>query len=1099
MIRLAITTRVCAITFFLLAVGFTCQAQLRIPLTIQEALYPGSPTGGVARVQDPVTVGLPLPDSAGIKSISQLGLSGSPVGQFRILGRWPSGNAMWVLVDAQASLAGGGKNTSISLVPGIGDFGGSNLALDKGKEIIVNTGAAQFTIRKSRFNLFDRVVVHGKPLVESGSSQGLVVMGPDTTLTVAAPKQAPDLSSASGGSLPERPYYVRLSYATASGETEAGPEQRIAVSAGNLLRVASPPPEAHATGYYVYDSKAKDEETLQTPVAIAMGAPWSEPPSGRITNTRHYPDVNGVGTGCGVCDVPYSSNNDAHSTAIIEENGPARAVIKADGSHVDASGHAYMHYTVRMQFYKGKSYAKVEVILRNADAPAGHERDLNSAFKGFASYEARITPALTQPRAYSIGTDTDASVNGRFHARESAYLYQAYSDNMEFGDWRASNCPGAGRGRCVEPFITRTPAGPGKFTYAQDGYQIVAGDQLLAHKDHTRYPRGWADLSEAGGAGVEVGVYQLSAYWPKSLQFVDGGSEVRVGIWPDQKLFRNGQGKPYYQPWPEYSIHDLFFDFHDQVLKSPADTFLSFQHYLLARAPFDYYNRTGVLFYPLLDPGAEDRYFSSLDIHPLHDVAPKIFRYYAWPMSGSGNQHELRWSFLRNFLESGFTGRYIYAAQFYRMIAEHGFPRSDGFDWRDYPIARLDPRGFPAELPAANINLAYRNWIDDEHAHWYGMTNYYFMTGDETIKDQLLDGVKDRYLNPKSVYNTGHEWDTRDIGAALMAFARLYQALGAIRDPDAQPLLAVADQVLNSQVFPELQVSGFGNSHQGISRTRGVHFGCCAHDTEPGGFNGRVSSSFHLNILEEGLYELAQARGPSWPKYNLAMDLTYAMARWSLSESYGPAGTVPSEASSGWRYMLFIDQPNEGPKSWWYKPKVIATNWFHFFVLAAYSGDTSWRRDFDWYLQRTASNGDMVEFGSHMMQASMEQILHPPAAKLVSVPVTATSTGDGTYTLRWTLPAAAKAYRIKYEAGKNIVDWLDFNAGTGTFGLDPNKNWPWFAADDISSPPAHAQGPQTYHFHGTPRQTYTFAIKAEVPTSLAERNKGGVSHQENTQ
>lgn len=1091
MTRLNFTTRFYSLIWVLFALVPGAAAQLKVPLTIQEALYTGSPTKGIARSQEPVTVGIPVPDSANVKSVSQLGLSGSTVGQFRILGRWPSGNAMWVLVDAQASLAAGGKNTDISVVPGRGDFGGPVLAADNGKEIVVNTGPAQFTIRKSRFNLFDRVVVHGKTMVAPGSSQGLVVMGPDTTISVAAPRQAPDLSSASGGSLPARTYYVRVSYATVSGETEAGPEQRIALSAGNLLRVAPPANVPHATGYYVYDSKAKDEETLQSPAAIPLGTSWSEPATGRITNTRHYPDLSGVGAGCGVCDIPYSSSNDSHSTAVMEENGPVRAVIKADGSHVDSSGHAYMHYTVRLQFYKGKTYAKVEVILRNADSPSGTARQFNSAFKGFTAYEARITPALAQSRTYSIGTDTDRSLTGSLHARENAYLYQAYSDNMEFSDWRASNCPGAGRGRCVEPFITRSPAGPGKFNYAQDGYQIVAADQVLVHQDHTRYPQGWADLSDSTGAGLEVGVYQLSAYWPKSLQFVNGGSEVRIGIWPDQKLFHNGEGKSYYQPWPEYSIHDLFFDFHDQAQKSPADAFLAFQHYLVARAPIEYYNRAGVLFYPLLDPGAEDRYLSSLAIRPLHDVVPRIFRYYAWPMSGSGNQHELRWSFLRNFLERGFTGRYLYAAQFYRMVVEHGFPRSDGFEWRDFPASQLDPRGFPGELPAANINLAYRNWIDDEHAHWYGMTDYYFMTGDETVKDQLLDGVKDRYLNPKTVYNTGHEWDTRDIGASLMAFARLYQALSAMRDPDAQPLLQVADQVLNTQVFPELQVSGFGNSHQGISRARGVHFGCCSHDSEAGGFNGRVSSSFHLNILEEGLYELAQARGPSWSRYNLAMDLTYAMARWSLSESYGTvAGAVPSEANSGWRYMIFIDQPNDGPKSWWYRPKVIATNWFHFFVLAEYSGDTAWRREFDWYLQRTAANGDMVEFGSHMMQASMEQIFRPPALKLVSVPVSATPAGDGTYTLHWSLPKDAKSYRIKYETGKSIVDWLDFDAGTGKFALDPNKNWPWFAADEILDPPPLTQGSQTYHFHGAPHQTYAFAIKAEVPTSLAELTKG---------
>ena len=63
-------------------------AQMNIPLIIQESRVPG--TSGVARSQDPVTVGIPLADSAAIHDAAQLGLAGTSAGQFRVLGRWPS-------------------------------------------------------------------------------------------------------------------------------------------------------------------------------------------------------------------------------------------------------------------------------------------------------------------------------------------------------------------------------------------------------------------------------------------------------------------------------------------------------------------------------------------------------------------------------------------------------------------------------------------------------------------------------------------------------------------------------------------------------------------------------------------------------------------------------------------------------------------------------------------------------------------------------------------------------------------------------------------------------------------------------------------------
>src|SRR5579872_7024378 len=70
--------------------------QLHVHLTVQEALYAGAPTRGIARRQGPVTVGVPLADAAAIKSVSQLGLLGASAAQFRVLGRWPSGNIEWV-------------------------------------------------------------------------------------------------------------------------------------------------------------------------------------------------------------------------------------------------------------------------------------------------------------------------------------------------------------------------------------------------------------------------------------------------------------------------------------------------------------------------------------------------------------------------------------------------------------------------------------------------------------------------------------------------------------------------------------------------------------------------------------------------------------------------------------------------------------------------------------------------------------------------------------------------------------------------------------------------------------------------------------------
>ena len=87
-----------------------------------------------------------------------------------------------------------------------------------------------------------------------------------------------------------------------------------------------------------------------------------DPAAAYPANVTCLPDAGGS-----ACTTAYTSANDPNSTAVIEENGPAMAVIKATGDHTDGAGHVYMHFTARFYFYKNKSYVKVTSILRNAD------------------------------------------------------------------------------------------------------------------------------------------------------------------------------------------------------------------------------------------------------------------------------------------------------------------------------------------------------------------------------------------------------------------------------------------------------------------------------------------------------------------------------------------------------------------------------------------------------------------------------------------------------------------------------------------------------------------------------------------------------------
>ena len=948
-------------------------AQLPVQLTVQEAIYPGASTSGINRTQDPVTVGIPLPDSANINNISQLGLSGALVGQFRALGRWPSGNIKWLQVDTQTDLPAGGQSANIVLTQGTGNFGGDNLATDNGATITVSTGAATFTIKKANFNLIDQAVVNGQTLVTAGSSTGLAVVGPAPGSTVCP------------------------------------------------------------------------------------------------------------------CSTTYTSSNDPDSTAVIEENGPVRVVIKATGQHKDASGNAYMRYTVRLHFYKNRSNVKVASQLQNADYGASHTSI--SAYKGFASYEARLTPSLASARSFSFGTSS-SPVSGSFTGTENAYLYQAYSNSLEDCEW---NGPDLRPQYSLRSYIARTYVSGSTcstvWKYAQEGYQVVHGNTAVSTGSRSQYPDGWADLQDSSGAGIEVGIYQMAAYWPKSLQFMNGGTEARIGIWPDQSLFQGGSGQQYFQSWPQYSIHTLYLNFHSSGASNPATAFHTFQYNLIARAPRVQYSNSGVLPYVLGDPKEEDSYYKSLGMWCCitDNNSPHAFRYYGWTAGGGGNQSEFRWADLMLWVQRGHVGRYLNSANFYRFQTEQVFPRSDlngtsPFHWRDVsiPPSNIDGGGFPT-INSLNNNIGCdpgetqcgRNWIDDQHAHWYGMIDYYFMTGDESIKDAIQAGPSDKFGNPNIQFvQKGLYWAARNIGEALTSDARLNLFYSAIGDStSASKALAAGDLILQNQVWPAMQLSGFGTAPQGVSRTRGVAWGCC--DTP------REAKPFQMGILNEGLWEYLQAHGTKWPQYQQTFDLAYGIANFAINEAWRSGTFVDNcDGGTGMAYDIYLDQTNNPLPS-----GCNQTVWFNFFIPAKYTGDpnawNAWASKFATQLKRISTT-PFADYGTIFVGASINEILHPVAYKLVDVPVT--NVGG---TISWTVPPGAVSYRIKYSNNK-IVDWLNFNPATNTFGLDPNANTPWFAATDVPNTPIPnaAGSSQTYSASGFGSTTNLhFDLKAYISSS----------------
>jgi hypothetical protein len=1072
-------------------------------LVVQAEDWPGAPyLPSGTRSNAPVTFGVPLPDAIGVpgtlgSSPSQLALkdaSGAALpSQFRVLGHWNSGNAKWVLIDAQLPSfiegqeaemdlvqvpAGGGNTPSTSMGTQCTGTGTPIAACTDAHHIVVNTGAATFSLKESNYNLFDDVRVGTTHLVSAASH------GPQDGLALLGPRD--------GLSLPH-----------------------------------------------------------------SVSCPNGPPPT---------PD-----TGAQPCDNLYTSNLDPTSTCSFDDNGPLRSTVKCAGNLVDGAGQVYLHFTTRTTFWAHHSDVKLQVVLRNADATLA-SNSFASAYKEFTSFAARVTTSLASGlRTVTFGTAEGPKTVTVSAPSDQAYLYAGYENFLNYGDFEnVAPCASVSdASRCSYSPIRITSNGPPR-VYGQNGYQVALNGAVQASGTSAQVPPGWFDEVDAAGNGVESGVYQAAAYWPKSLEVGAGGAEIGVGLWPDQSLFLPAPNavQSYAQWWPGWSIHDLYFNFHTGSLASPEEPFLEFQSALVGRAArVDAYDlardgETGMsaMLFGLPDPAAEDSYLANLGIvcsagnlgQCLSDVglgakaAPQMamFRFWETPSSGGGNQHEFALGMLRNWLQRGLVGRYVMARHWYRFLAETGVPHTDtpgGFRALCTPgkscSPSLSPWGYPEAIHPTNVT--FEDWLDAansmEHAHIYGEIDWYNLTGDETIKEHILAAYKDLTLNRNvpfnnpaysSVPNTNAVISTRAVGHKLRLHARFSIFLRDIDDPDEDTtthatVLAPADNLFAYAIQPPLILSGYpagavdapgcdaatpdevGACVQGTSPVRGIPWilnvdNCGTSGGSPpcDAVSHRVVKPFQNGILAPGLYEYLEAfinaRGHGqWQELNgqrfddrTIRGFLYAVGVSTYAENFNDAPGVNSSMADGINYDGFIDYLNSTPPctegscshtctmgcdSW--------TTWFNLFAIGAATGTTAdldgtpWQAAFDVQMRKVgpemANAIEPSEWMSDIAEAAIDiAISHNPSLPsspttgsgvpvLTKVPIrvnpttcAAPSTGTMTCTLTWTPPARlsvvdGETYELRYGAcktgsadcpagGMAISGWLRFHPNCST-------------------------------------------------------------------
>lgn len=212
-----------------------------------------------ARVDEPVTSGVPIPQSSQLLNVSQLRVldaANQPVpAQFRVLGRWGSGPddttrpIRWLEVHFAADVPASATATYQLDVGGSGNAPAALQATQLADAITVTTGPARFRIDRNNFDLFDTVWI--------------------------------DLDA----------------------NTIFADEERIVL------------PNA--------------ENSLENGLFVRQGG------------------------------TEFRSNREAPQSVVLEEAGPLRAVVRAEGFHSATNDDDLLRYVTRLTFYAGQSYVSV--------------------------------------------------------------------------------------------------------------------------------------------------------------------------------------------------------------------------------------------------------------------------------------------------------------------------------------------------------------------------------------------------------------------------------------------------------------------------------------------------------------------------------------------------------------------------------------------------------------------------------------------------------------------------------------------------------------------------------------------------------------------
>jgi hypothetical protein len=427
----------------------------------------------------------------------------------------------------------------------------------------------------------------------------------------------------------------------------------------------------------------------------------------------------------------------------LEDNGPALAVLRAEGSFSVDGVSPLFDFTLRLSASAGSRVLGVDLTLRNARPDAVTHAE-------FSAVELMVPlglgPGAEVVMAAAADSGEQVEIAFPLAGTNSLGLHISKVESPVVGD---------DPGSCGTPEVNVEWNAPvpwamadvdcggevkQKKVYLQGGYEILVGDQALpGHRlvdpvsdPLDRFPnQPFVDAGD-GLAGVTVALRDWTEQWPAAVTVEEGGP-VRVGFFPE------ANGKPYQLVWQQHDRRVGSLTFRSANTPAASDPALarltasvSLDAPLAARASdYLHYDRAGVFPYRLVSKAQQQQVLDALDISAPMAIASPVHervRYFRRQQTGGKNNYAYVEDLLvGQWLRHGSNSAYLVGLDRARYEADWAVRHSDGFVYDG-----------TLEAPDADV-LTTNHQFDFEHRYLDGLLAAWHLTGDVRYREALVD------------------------------------------------------------------------------------------------------------------------------------------------------------------------------------------------------------------------------------------------------------------------------------------------------------------------------------------------------------------------